>query len=77
MNRTRPWWSVANVERRTVIRSAIGGEPGYLMRDARFAELGVELADFELHVHDLRASAWQPFGRSGPGALWTSIRVTV
>jgi gag-polyprotein putative aspartyl protease len=40
-------------DRRTVVRSAIGSEPGYLMRVARFAALGLELADFSLHVHDL------------------------
>jgi predicted aspartyl protease len=40
-------------DRRTVVRSAIGSEPGYLMRVARFGVLGFELADFSIHVHDL------------------------
>jgi len=40
-------------DRRTVIRSAIGSEPGYLIRVARFGALGFEFADFNIHVHDL------------------------
>jgi Aspartyl protease len=40
-------------DRRTVIRSAIGSEPGYLMRVVRFGALGFELANFSIHVHDL------------------------
>jgi predicted aspartyl protease len=37
----------------TVIRSAVGREPGYLIRVARFACLGFEATDFRVHAHDL------------------------
>jgi hypothetical protein len=40
-------------DRRTTVRSAVGSEPGYLMRVARFSALGFELQDFSLHVHGL------------------------
>lgn len=33
--------------------SAIGKEPGYMLRVSRFASLGFSFADFVLHVHDL------------------------
>lgn len=36
-----------------MIRSAIGNEPGYLMRVAKFSALGFDLANFRVHVHDL------------------------
>jgi hypothetical protein len=37
----------------TVIRSAIGREPGYLIRVARLVCLGHEARDFSVHAHDL------------------------
>ena len=37
----------------TVLRSAVGREQGYLIRVARFACLGFELSDFQVHAHDL------------------------
>jgi predicted aspartyl protease len=37
----------------TVVRSAIGSEPGYMMRAIRFAALGFATKDFRIHVHDL------------------------
>ena len=37
----------------TVIRSAIGSEPGYLLRVAKLATLGHEVRDFRVHAHDL------------------------
>ena len=39
--------------KRTVIRSAIGDEPGYMMKVARFEALGFAVDDFPMHVHDL------------------------
>ena len=37
----------------TSVRSAIGKEPGYMLRVARFASFGFSLPDFAVHVHDL------------------------
>ena len=37
----------------TVMRSAVGREQGYMIRIARFACLGFELPDFQVHAHDL------------------------
>lgn len=37
----------------TVIRSAIGREPGYLLRVDKLAVLGYEARDFRVHAHDL------------------------
>lgn len=37
----------------TVVHSAIGSEPGYLMRVSRFMALGFSSTDFRIHVHDL------------------------
>jgi len=37
----------------TSVSSAIGKEPGYMLRVARFASLGFSFADFAVHVHDL------------------------
>lgn len=37
----------------TVIRSAIGQEPGYLLRVERFRCLGHEAKEFRVHAHDL------------------------
>jgi predicted aspartyl protease len=40
-------------EERTVIRSAVGREEGYMIRVARFSCLGYQSADFKVHAHDL------------------------
>jgi hypothetical protein len=37
----------------TSVTSAIGKEPGYLLRVLRFESLGFGCADFRVHVHDL------------------------
>lgn len=37
----------------TMVHSAIGEEPGYLMRVSRFQALGFSTTDFRIHVHDL------------------------
>lgn len=37
----------------TNLRSAVGEEPGYLIRVGRFACLGFQIADFRVHAHDL------------------------
>ena len=42
-----------NAEGRTRIRSAIGEEPGYLIRVLRLRALGHEFGDFRVHAHDL------------------------
>jgi hypothetical protein len=39
--------------RRTVIRSAIGDEPGYLLTVARFTALGFSILNFTVHAHAL------------------------
>ncbi len=46
-------YSVRTGGKRTSIRSALGSEPGYVLRVAKFAALGYELPDFRMHVHDL------------------------
>jgi len=40
-------------DRVTSITSAIGEEPGYLMRVTKFSALGFTSSDFRIHVHDL------------------------
>jgi len=40
-------------EKVTSITSAIGEEPGYMMRVAKFSALGFTANDFRIHVHDL------------------------
>jgi hypothetical protein len=37
----------------TTVHSAIGEEPGYLLRVLRFQSLGFSTTDFRIHVHDL------------------------
>ena len=37
----------------TVMRSAVGREEGYLIRIARFACLGFQFSNFQVHAHDL------------------------
>ncbi|HVV87369.1 MAG TPA: retropepsin-like aspartic protease [Kofleriaceae bacterium] len=44
-----------DVGRRTVIRSAIGSEPGYLLQVKRFTALGLSIADLTVHAHSLPA----------------------
>jgi hypothetical protein len=39
--------------RRTIIRSALGDEPGYLLEVKRFTSLGFSIADFQVHAHAL------------------------
>ncbi len=46
-------YSARDGDARTMIRSAVASEPGYLLRVSRFGALGFELSDFRLHVHDL------------------------
>ncbi len=46
-------YSARDGDQPTVIRSAIGSEPGYMMRVARFSALGFDMVDFRVHVHDL------------------------
>jgi predicted aspartyl protease len=40
-------------EQRTVMRSAVGREEGYMIRVAQFACLGHRESDFRIHAHDL------------------------
>ncbi len=40
-------------DRVTSITSAIGEEPGYMMKVSKFSALGFAVTDFRLHVHDL------------------------
>lgn len=37
----------------TTVSSALGREPGYLIRVSRFSALGFSVTDFRVHVHDL------------------------
>lgn len=37
----------------TSVRSAVGEEPGYMLRVRRFESLGFAFNDFLIHVHDL------------------------
>ena len=46
-------YSARAAERRTVMRSAVGREEGYLIHVDRFACLGFGFSDFEIHAHDL------------------------
>ena len=46
-------YSPRDGEQITNVRSAIGSEPGYMMRVTRFAALGFTMKDFGIHVHDL------------------------
>jgi predicted aspartyl protease len=49
----RMGYSPRDGEAITTMRSAIGAEPGYLIRVSRFRALGHELRDFRVHAHDL------------------------
>lgn len=46
-------YSARDAERRTVIRSAVAEEQGYLIRVTRFACLGFEATSFRVDAHDL------------------------
>ena len=46
-------YSPRQAEARTVIRSAIADEPGYMIRVSRFQTLGVQEGDFRIHAHNL------------------------
>jgi predicted aspartyl protease len=46
-------YSPRTADRVTVMRSAVGREEGYLTHIQRFACLGFELDDFQIHAHDL------------------------
>jgi hypothetical protein len=51
-------------EQRTVIRSAVGREEGYMIRVARFAALRHQASDFRVHAHDL-PEGWEIEGLLG------------
>lgn len=46
-------YSARDGEQRTVMRSAVGHEEGYMIRVARFECLGHHEIDFRIHAHDL------------------------
>ena len=46
-------YSARDADQRTVMRSAVGQEHGYMIRVARFACLGHQEIDFRIHAHDL------------------------
>lgn len=46
-------YSPAEGEAITSVRSAVGKEPGYMLRVQRFESLGFGFGDFLIHVHDL------------------------
>ena len=46
-------YSPRDGERITSVTSAIGREPGYLMKVSRFSAMGFTENDFRIHVHDL------------------------
>ena len=46
-------YSPRDGEARTMVRSAVGSEPGYLLRVKRFEALGFGFPSFRVHVHDL------------------------
>jgi predicted aspartyl protease len=46
-------YSARDGDQATAVRSAIGSEPGFMMRATRFAALGFTTKDFRVHVHDL------------------------
>jgi predicted aspartyl protease len=52
----------------TVMRSAVGREQGYLIRVARFACLGFQFSDFQVHAHDL-PEGWGIHGLVGLSVL--------
>jgi len=40
-------------DQRTILRSAVGHEEGYMLRVARFTCLGHQSSNFQIHAHDL------------------------
>jgi hypothetical protein len=46
-------YSARSADRITVMRSAVGREEGYLIHVERFACLGFQFPDFQIHAHDL------------------------
>jgi predicted aspartyl protease len=46
-------YSARDADRITVMRSAVGREEGYLIHVDRFACLGYQFSDFQIHAHDL------------------------
>ncbi|HEX2570539.1 MAG TPA: retropepsin-like aspartic protease [Polyangia bacterium] len=46
-------YSARHADARTVLRSAVAEEHGYLLRVRRFRALGFQFLDFPVHVHDL------------------------
>ena len=48
-------YSPAEGETITSVRSAIGKEPGYMLRVQRFESLGFGFDNFLIHIHDLPA----------------------
>ena len=45
--------SARTADRITIMRSAVGREEGYLIHVQRFACLGYQFSDFQIHAHDL------------------------
>lgn len=46
-------YSPRSADRITVMRSAVGREDGYLIHIQRFACLGYQLSNYQIHAHDL------------------------
>ena len=57
-------YSARTADRITVMRSAVGREQGYLIRVHRFACLGYQFSEFQLHAHDL-PDGWGVHGLVG------------
>jgi predicted aspartyl protease len=57
-------YSPRHGEERTVIRSAVGREEGYMIRVARFATLQHHATEFRIHAHDL-PEGWEIEGLIG------------
>lgn len=61
--------------RRTVIRTPLGEEPGYLLRVGRFTSLGFSIADFAIHAHALppgHGGGGQPLTQTSWRSSWTT-----
>ena len=57
-------YSARDGEQRTVFRSAVGHEEGFMIRVARFTCLGHQEIDFRIHAHDL-PEGWRIDGLIG------------
>ncbi len=68
-------YSARDGDARTVVRSAIGSEPGYLLRVRRFAALGFELSD--LFRAQARVAEWARTGSTHPHWVATWQRLLV